>query len=301
MDLKEIKQKKPIKELIDFSILNIDKPKDCTSFDVVNHIRKSLNLEKCGHFGTLDPNVTGVLPICLEKACKIQQYFMHRDKVYTGKMKIHKNISKKELEEAMEKFTGKINQLPPRKSRVKRVKRQREVMKFKLLNFDGEKLEAEFIAEVEAGTYIRKLCSDLGESLGIGIQMSELRRTKAGIFSDKDKEFVKIEELNRAIEEYKNGKDGKLRELLVPAEIITELIPAVEIKDDKDIIKRLNNGSPLFEDMLEENNLKKALKIIESKEPFAVVSANKLVEIAKFSDKFENESILAKPEVVLKQ
>ena len=298
LDIAKIKSEKPIKELIEFGIINVDKPSGWTSFDVVNHIRMKLGLTKCGHFGTLDPNVTGVLPICLEKTCKIQDLFMHHDKIYVGKMIFHKEIEEKKIKEAIKKFIGKINQLPPRKSRVKRVVREREVKKFEITNFDKEKREVSFVAEVEEGTYIRKLCSDLAESLGVGGQMTELRRIKAGLFSIQDKEFSSIEEIDKIIEEYKSGsKEGKekLRKLIIPAEIITKLIKNIVV--DKKWIDKLSHGSPIFDEMLD--NFKEDKKIIFTKELFGVISNNKLIEIAKFSDKFEQKSILAKPESVL--
>ena len=136
MDIEDTNKEKPIEELIKFGVLNIDKPSNCTSFDVVNLVRRSLGLDKAGHLGTLDPQVTGVLPIVLGKACKIQEYFMHRDKTYIGVMKLHKEITRKQLEEEMEKFLGVINQLPPRISRVKRVVRKR-----KIVEFDGKHLQ----------------------------------------------------------------------------------------------------------------------------------------------------------------
>lgn len=297
IDIDKIKKEKPIEELIEFGILNVDKPADWTSFDVVNHIRGMLKLDKCGHFGTLDPMVTGVLPICLGNACRIQEYFMHHEKVYIGEMKMHKPITREELEAGMKKFLGKINQLPPRKSRVKRVVRQREVMKFEITSFNSKTMTAEFIAHVEAGTYIRKLISDLGDNLGIGGQMTSLRRLKAGLFSSEDKEFAKVEEIDKAIKEFELGDEKALRKLIVPAEIIAKLLPCVEIKEE--YIQKLYNGSPLFKEMLQ--NKDSALKVIEAKMPFAVISCNKLIEIAKFSDKFENKEILAKPEAVLKR
>ncbi len=296
MDLEKIKNAKPIEELINFSILNIDKPSGWTSFDVVNHIRKMLGLKKCGHGGTLDPNVTGVLPIFLEKSCKIQEYFMHREKIYIGEMRIHKEISEEKLKEAMKKFLGKINQLPPRKSRVKRVIRQREIIKFGLTSFNKEEKTAEFIAHVEAGTYIRKLISDLGDGLGIGCQMTALRRIKAGIFSDKDAEFTTIENLEKAVSEYKRGKEEKLRELLIPAEVICKILDFIEVKQEA--IEKLDNGSPIFKEMLENPN--QAMKTIKNKGLFAVLCRDKLIEIAGFTEQFENPDIIAKPEVVLK-
>jgi H/ACA ribonucleoprotein complex subunit 4 len=295
IDLEKIKKEKPIEELIGFSILNIDKPSEWTSFDVVNFIRKELGLKKAGHFGTLDPNVTGVLPICLGKACKIQDNFMHRDKVYVGKMLIHKKITKKELEKVMRDFLGKIKQLPPRISRVKRVVREREIKKFKLLSFDEKKGIAEFYSEVQAGTYIRKLCSDLGEKLGVGAQMIELRRTRAGLFTDKDNEFITIDKFKEIVEEYKKENKESIRKYLIPAEIVVELMPTIEVKEK--FLEKLKHGSPIFDEMLVDE--KEAGKIIATKEPFCIVSDNRLIEIAKFTDKFEQKSILAKPETVL--
>lgn len=294
LNLNKIKKEKPIKELINFGILNIDKPADWTSFDVVNYMRKILNLNKCGHFGTLDPQVTGVLPIALGNCCKIQENFMHHDKIYIGKMQIHKEITESKLKEEMKKFIGVIDQLPPRISRVKRVLRKRKVTNFELISFNKEKKIAEFISHVEAGTYIRKLIDDLGKNIG-GAHMIELRRTKAGLFSDKDKEFCTIKEVEKAVEEFKSGNEKPLRDLIIPAEIIINLMPLIEIKSE--FIQQLKNGSPIFKKML--INEKEAIKTINSKEPFAVICDNKLAEIAKFSDHFENPEILAKPEAVL--
>src|SRR3989344_879306 len=127
IDIKKIREEKPIKELLEFCIINVDKPADCTSFDVADKIRRIFDARKTGHFGTLDPMVTGVLPVALNRACKLVGYFMHRDKTYIGKMQLHKDISKEELKKEMKKFIGKIKQMPPVKSAVKRQLREREV------------------------------------------------------------------------------------------------------------------------------------------------------------------------------
>jgi tRNA U55 pseudouridine synthase TruB len=135
----------------------------------------------------------------------------------------------------------------------------------------------------------------LGEKLGVGAQMIELRRTKAGLFTDKDKEFITIDKFKEIVEEYKKGNKEKLREYLIPAEIITKLMPSIEVKEE--FLEKLKHGSPIFDEMLE--NPEKDIKIIEKREPFCVVSNNRLIEIAKFTEQFEQESILAKPETVL--
>jgi len=290
IDIEKLKKEKPIQELINFGIVNIDKPAGMTSFDVVNAVRKTLGLKKCGHFGTLDPNVTGVLPIALENACKVQEYFMHHEKTYIGTMQLHKPTTKEKLESEMKKFIGKINQLPPRISRVKRQIRQREILKFEILKFDEKKKTAEFMAEVEAGTYIRKLIDDMGKGIS-GAQMISLRRIKAGIFSEKDKEFVSLADFEKAVEEYQKGNEKKVKELITPAEIIIKILPIVEVNEEA--IKKLKNGSPIFAEMLEE----KETKIPENN--FAVFFKERFVEIAKKVKEAENPNILARPLVVL--
>ena len=290
IDIEKIKKEKALDELVNFGIVNIDKPSGMTSFDVVNAVRKVLNLKKCGHFGTLDPNVTGVLPISLGNACKIQEYFMHHEKTYIGTMQLHKPTTKQELESEMKKFLGKINQLPPRISRVKRQIRQREIIEFKILKFDEKKKTADFIAEVEAGTYIRKLIDDLGKEIG-GAQMVGLRRIKAGIFSEKDKEFISLIDFEKVVGEYKKGHEERLKELIIPVEIITKILPIIEVNEES--LKKLKNGSPIFSEMLK-NEQKEIPKI-----PFAVIYKEKLIEIAKKVEEKENPNILARPEVVL--
>jgi len=275
---------KPIQELINFSIINIDKPSDWTSFDVVNYIRKALHLKKAGHFGTLDPMVTGVLPIGLEKTTKIQEFFMHKDKTYIGTMRLHKPVEKKELEEYMKAFIGKITQLPPQKSRVKRQERQREVFEFKILNIKNKGKDIEFIAKVEAGTYIRKLVHDLGLMMS-GAHMTKLRRTQAGIFLEKDS--ITMDEFKQAMNDYRNGNEESLRKILIDSEsVIKKIMPIIKI--DKKYVEELKNGSPIFKHMIK----------IPKQDVFAIYCNKDLIEIAKKTSQFKNPEIIAKPEVV---
>tara|TARA_Y100000310_G_scaffold343839_1_gene453401 strand:- start:2123 stop:2794 length:672 start_codon:yes stop_codon:yes gene_type:complete len=207
---------KPIQELLEFSIINVDKPPNITSFGVVAQIRRMSGVKRVGHFGTLDLKVTGVLPIALGKACKLCEFFMHRDKVYVGKFRVHSEISEEDLKKEMKKFVGRIMQKPPVKSAVKRVLRPRMVNKFELIKKDGRIVE--FHADVEAGTYIRKLIDDLGreEKVG-GAHMIGLRRIRAGLFEeDKSHEMEEIEKAFRLYNE--EGDEKLLREILIPAE-----------------------------------------------------------------------------------
>ena len=183
-----------MKDLLNFGLINIDKPAGPTSFTVSEFVKKLLGLGKTSHMGTLDPKVTGVLPITLGRACKLADYFIHHNKTYVGVLETHKECNIKELQKLIdENFVGKIRQTPPHRSAVARVEREREVYYWKLLEtavssgksvVSGGKGKAFlFECKVEGGTYIRKLCSDLGEMIG-GAHMGELRRISAGIFSE---------------------------------------------------------------------------------------------------------------------
>src|SRR3990167_9484315 len=104
IDLEKIKQEKPIQSLLQFGIINIDKPTGPTSFSVTDYIRKSLDLNKTSHMGTLDPAVSGVLPILLGRACRLSDYFMHKNKTYVGIMRLHKEVDEQVLRKTIEKF-----------------------------------------------------------------------------------------------------------------------------------------------------------------------------------------------------
>ncbi len=253
---------KQIKELLEFGIINMDKSSGPTSFNVSEFVKKKLNLRKTSHFGTLDPKVTGVLPVALNRACKLTGYFLGEDKTYVGIMRMHEDISMKKVQEKInEKFTGKIIQMPPLKSRVKRQLRPRTIHKFKLLEKDSK----DFLFEVkcEGGTYIRALCNDLGQELGCGAHMLELRRTNAGIFgecgtpqaySDKSSQKISTGSINlydfeKAVDEYEKGNEDLLRKIIIPAEdAIKKVFPVVKIK--KRNLKRIFTGKPIHEEDL---------------------------------------------------
>ncbi|HJZ18930.1 MAG TPA: RNA-guided pseudouridylation complex pseudouridine synthase subunit Cbf5 [Candidatus Nanoarchaeia archaeon] len=242
VNLEKIKSNKTIKELLEFGIININKPQNPTSFDVSDFVRKTLKplgVEKTSHFGTLDPKVTGVLPIALNRACKLTGFFLGEDKEYIGIMRIHEEVSLEELNKIIkEKFLGKIKQIPPKKSRVARILREREINKFELLEKFGKDIL--FRADVQGGTYIRKLIDDLGKEIG-GAHMLELRRVRAGIF--KEENSVNLYDFEKAVEEYENGNEENLRKMVIPAEIVSEVYPAIFVKEES--AKKLFNGKPI--------------------------------------------------------
>ncbi|MFA5856178.1 MAG: RNA-guided pseudouridylation complex pseudouridine synthase subunit Cbf5 [Candidatus Pacearchaeota archaeon] len=272
---------KTIEELLNFSIINIDKPSGPTSHKVVSNIRRILRIKKAGHFGTLDPKVTGVLPIALGRACRLSGYFMKKDKEYLGKMYLHKDIDINTLKKEMNEFIGKINQKPPRKSSVKRVNRIREVEEFKILKKEDKIVS--FQAKVEAGTYIRKLISDLGDKIG-GAHMIELRRIRAGLFIE-TKSF-RPEEVESAYNKYLKGNDKELRNMLIPAEIVQDLFPKINVKEE--FLKEFLNGRPIYK--------KDIIGKYQIYDKMSVLCGERFIEIAKSVDEGE---IIAVPEFVL--
>jgi H/ACA ribonucleoprotein complex subunit 4 len=277
---------KTVKELLNFGILLIDKPTGPTSFSISDYVRKKLKLSKTSHFGTLDPMVTGVLPIALGRACRLTGVFLGHDKTYIGIMHTHKEQNIADLQKIInEKFTGKIMQLPPKKSRVKRAVREREIKRFELLEESANKRDFLFIAEVQGGTYIRKLCSDLGDLIG-GAHMAELRRTQAGIFNES--QIVKLYDFDKIVEEYEKNpaKGNALKKIIIPGEeAITQVMPSYQVKEG--VVFKLKTGKPLFKQDL--------LDHIPDEERFAVFCKDKFVGIYK---RVKEHDIIGKSEFV---
>jgi len=286
INIDKIKDIKPIKELLEFSIIVIDKPSGPTSFSVSQFVKNALKLRKTSHFGTLDPQVSGVLPIALNRACRLNDYFMHRDKTYVGIMRLHKNVSEKKLKETIKKYIGKIKQLPPIRSRVKREIREREVKSFEILEI--EEKDVLFLTQVQAGTYIRKLCDDVGKEIG-GAHMLELRRTKAGIFEES--QSINLYDFEKAIEEYNNGNDKPLRKILIPAEIVSTILKTFQIK--KEAVPKLLRGKPLFKEDLKNPDEISSLK---QNEKIALFYKERFIETARITNE---KTIIARPEFVL--
>ena len=245
INLEKIKKEKSIKQFLEFGIIVFDKPDNCTSFDVSDFVRKKLKLNKTSHFGTLDPMVTGVLPIALGRAVKLTGFFLGEDKEYIGTMRIHEDVSLEDIRKIIkEKFMGTIIQLPPVRSSVKRQEREREIKKFELLEKKGK--EVSFLVECQGGTYVRKLVHDLGEAIGIGAHMIGLKRIRAGIFTNK--EMVSKEDFEKAVEEFEKGDEKRLRKIIIPAEIVSEVYPVVEVK--KEFVDMILHGAPIYHKFL---------------------------------------------------
>lgn len=221
--------KRPLPFYLDHGIVNLDKPRGPTSHTVTKLVKRILEYPgKIGHCGTLDPKVSGVLPIVLGNATKLSRLIAGSDKEYVGVLYLHGDATIGELKEALNKFTGPIFQRPPVKSAVKRSLRVRRTYELELLESEGRFHLIK--ARVGSGTYIRKLFFDIGEYLGVGGSMRELRRIRSGIFSEK--ESVTIHELYEAYNRWKEeGDDSSLREVILPLEVAVSNLPKVVIKD----------------------------------------------------------------------
>ena len=161
-----------------------------------------------------------------------------------------------------------------------------QIKKFEILEKDGQNIL--FKAEVQGGTYIRKLISDLGDNLGIGAHMLELRRIRAGIF--KEDSSINLYDLEKAFEEYKKGNDKELRNILIPGEIVSEVYPVVEIKENN--LKNILTGKLIYIDDLE--NAKDSGRY-DKNDLVCIFYNNRLIEIARVVN--ENR-IFSKPEFV---
>ena len=216
-----------IQELLENGIVVIDKPSGPTSHQVASWVKDILHIGKTGHGGTLDPKVTGVLPVSLQNATKAIGLMHEARKEYVCIMRFNNAVDKKKLKETMRGFIGLIWQVPPKEAAVKRVKRQRRIFYINVLESDGKKVL--FKVGCEGGTYIRVLCEDIGKKLGTRTYMEELRRTKSGVFNERD--LTTLQELLDAYIFWKEDGNENLKQLVHPIEDMLIYLPSIIIKD----------------------------------------------------------------------
>jgi H/ACA ribonucleoprotein complex subunit 4 len=221
-------EKRPILDYIEKGVVNIDKPKGPTSHEVAAWIKNILGVNTAGHAGSLDPKVTGLLPTLLGKATKAVPALRLSGKEYVCLMKLHREMPPKLVRKVCEEFSGPIYQVPPIKSAVKRVLRIRTIYYLEVLEIAGSSVL--FRVGCEAGTYIRKLCHDIGLALGCGGHMQELRRTKAGPFTERT--LVTLQDLKDAYVFWKeDGDESELRRVIRPMESAVSHLPRILLRD----------------------------------------------------------------------
>ena len=232
--------KRPIENLLEYGLILIDKPPGPTSHEVVAWTKRILALPKIGHSGTLDPQVSGVLPLGLGEGTKALGVLLLGPKEYHALGRLHSLPPKEKLEQTLDLFRGEIFQKPPQRSAVVRQTRTRTIYELELL----EQKERLILLRVlcEAGTYIRKLYYDMGEILGPGGSMIELRRSRVHQFSEDN--LVTMHQLADAFATWKEtGNSNKLTEMILPIEHALSEIKSVVIRDSA--IDSLCHGAQL--------------------------------------------------------
>ena len=221
---------RPIEEHISKGVINLDKPSGPSSHEVDSWVKRILHVNKTGHGGTLDPKVTGVLPIGIDTATRVSQLLLPAGKEYVCLMTMHKEMPEDQIYEIFDQFTGKIYQTPPVKSAVKRELRVRTIYYATIYEIKGK--DVLFRVGCEAGTYIRTLCHDIGEALGCGAHMAELRRTRAGPFNERNGDLVNLHDLTDAYHFWvEDGDESYLRNAIKPMEVAADHLPQIFIKD----------------------------------------------------------------------
>lgn len=234
-----IPEERSIKKLIAKGILLVDKPFGPQSNQISTWIRKELDVKKTGHFGTLDPNATGVLPVGLNKGTRASKAMSKADKEYVFEAEINDERNKNEIREALNSFKGTNTQVPPEKSAVKRQEREREVYETQLLEAENEKVLGKI--KCESGFYVRVLVEQLGKKLDTEATMEELRRTEqAGI---KEEEAETLQDIVDAYHYYNEGNEEPLREVLYPIEKAVSHLKKIAVKDSA--VNAVANGADL--------------------------------------------------------
>ena len=221
--------RRTVEQLLHYGLVILDKPPGPTSHEVVAWTKRILKIPKIGHSGTLDPQVSGVLPLGLGEATKALGVLLYGPKEYHALGRIHSLAPKEKLDGVVDLFRGEIYQKPPQRSAVLRQTRTRKIYELDVL----EQKERLLLTRVlcEAGTYIRKLYYDMGEVLGPGATMIELRRTRVGQFSESGG-LVTMHELADAFALWEEKRDdSKLAKMIRPVECALSEIKSVVIRD----------------------------------------------------------------------
>ncbi len=238
-------------ELLTFGVVNLDKPPGPSSHQVSGWLRDAVaetlaergadaSIDQAAHAGTLDPKVTGCLPVMLGDATRLAQVFLEGAKEYVAVLECHAPVPA-DAESVVAEFEGPIYQKPPRKSAVSRRLRVREIYDLEVL----EREERQLLLRIrcESGTYVRKLCHDLGLALGTGGHMGHLRRTATTPFDDTDLHSA-YEFLDALAFWLEDDDSDPLYEVVDPAERILEDIPRVVIAESA--AREVANGAPVY-------------------------------------------------------
>ncbi|KAL9623320.1 MAG: hypothetical protein Q9160_002427 [Pyrenula sp. 1 TL-2023] len=225
--------KRDLKSYISSGVINLDKPSNPSSHEVVAWLKRMLRVEKTGHSGTLDPKVTGCLIVCIDRATRLVKSQQGAGKEYVCVIRLHDKLPGGEAQfaRALETLTGALFQRPPLISAVKRQLRIRTIHESKLYEFDNDRHLGVFWVSCEAGTYIRTLCVHLGLLLGVGAHMQELRRVRSGAM-DEESGMVTLHDVLDAQWIMDNHRDeAYLRKVISPLETLLTTYKRIVVKD----------------------------------------------------------------------
>ena len=226
--------------LLEFGVVNLDKPPGPSAHQVAAWVRDMAEVDRAAHAGTLDPKVTGCLPILTGTATRAAQVFDDSRKGYVSVLELHAPIPS-DFEETLSEFEAPLYQKPPRKSAVVRRLRTREIHRLDALEHEDRRALLDI--ECASGTYVRKLCHDLGLALGTGAHMGDLRRTKTGGFDDAT--LSTMEDLADGLAFWReDGDSGLLREVVSPAERALEGLPRLTVADSA--AREIAEGAPVY-------------------------------------------------------
>lgn len=228
--------------LCSFGVVRLDKPPGPSAHQVSAWVRDMVGVEKAAHAGTLDPKVTGCLPVMTGAATRLAPALLEGPKEYVTVLELHA-AAPTDFEAICAEFADRLYQKPPRKSAVARRLRVREVYELEPLELSEDRRQALLRIRCESGTYVRKLCHDLGLALGTGAHMGDLRRTATGPFDDSD--LVTLRDLADGLAEYRErGDETWLREAIRPAEDAVTHLPSVTIAVSA--AESVADGAPVF-------------------------------------------------------
>ena len=265
-------------------IIIIDKPLGRTSHDMVYVMRKMTGIKKVGHTGTLDPEATGVLPVCIGSATKVADMLTLSDKCYRAELVLgmttdtqdadgevltecEVTCSEDEIRQAIMSFVGEIEQIPPMYSAIKqngkklyelarkgieveRKSRKVTINSIDILEINGERVTID--VSCSKGTYIRTLCKDIGEKLGCGGCMSSLIRSRSGNFYLENS--IKIDDFKKLV------GDGNINDVLIPMDVILKDFNTITVT--KEAEKFVVNGNPISKKFLSTKEMDKGGQVV---------------------------------------
>jgi len=236
---------RPIKDHISSGIINLDKPPNPSSHEVVSWIKKILNVKKTGHSGTLDPKVTGCLTICIDRATRLAKSQQVAGKEYVCVFKLHGPVADvSDIQRAVETLRGALFQKPPAIAAVKRVLRVRTIYESKLIEYDPSSQMGVVWMRCEAGTYVRTFCVHLGLLLGTGGHMEELRRVRTGTISENYNNVSMHDILDAKYLLDKELDESFMRKVIMPLEFYLVNYKRIIVKDSA--INAICHGAKLL-------------------------------------------------------